>query len=221
MLFAIGAVGLTPHDRAIYRFIEANQLPGDFRRLIQLCEIFAHGSGFVIIVLGIWTLAPDLRRFLPRLVAAYLMTGLVTNVVKLVVWRYRPSVLLNVEQQNTEGFLGLIWDQPNALSVFNWEYLTQSFPSGHSASAVTLAMSMSILMPRGRYLFFGLAVLACVQRTLFSAHWPSDVFAGVAIGIWVTAIGYFTPLGDGCFAWFERMPGLRSNRDDGGASLLR
>lgn len=220
-LFAVGAIGLSQYDLRLENAFELGRLPGDLRRVVQLSELFAHGSGFVIIVLGIWSLVPDLRRFLPRMVTAYVLTGLLANLIKLVVWRYRPSAILTGAQAEAEAFAGTIWQTHNKASIFNLEYITQSFPSCHSAAVVALAISMSILLPRGRYLFFGLAVLACLQRIFFQAHWPSDVFAGIALGIWITAFAYFAPVTDAFFARFERMPLANSNQDQRGMSLLR
>ena len=220
-VFAVGAIGLSQFDLRIENAFDLSVLPGDFRRVVQLSELFAHGSGFVIIVLGIWSLAPDLRRFLPRMITAYMLTGLLANLIKLVIWRYRPSAILTGAQVEAEAFAGTIWQMRSNASVFNLDYITQSFPSGHSAAVVALAVSMSILLPRGRYLFVGLAVLACLQRILFHAHWPSDVMAGIALGIWITALTYFAPATDVCFARFERAPLRNTSRDRHGVSLPR
>ena len=221
-VFAVAAIGMSQYDLQLENAFDLSRLPGDVRRLVQLSELFAHGSGFVIIILGIWSLAPDLRRFLPRMITAYLLTGVLGNLIKLVIWRYRPSAILTGAQAEAEAFAGTIWQTHNNASVFNVEYITQSFPSCHSAAVAALAISLCILLPRGRYLFFGMAGLACLQRIFFNAHWPSDVMAGIALGIWVTAFAYFAPVTDAFFARFERMPSANSSRrEEPGMSLLR
>ena len=65
---------------------------------------------------------------------------------------------------------------------------TASFPSGHSAVAWSLALALSWLYPQGRRFFVFLAVMVMVQRVLSSTHFPSDTFAGAAIGILVTSL---------------------------------
>jgi membrane-associated phospholipid phosphatase len=48
---------------------------------------------------------------------------------------------------------------------------------------------LSILWPRGAWVFFLGAVLVGVERVLENAHYPSDVFAGAFLGIiaaWIT-----------------------------------
>jgi undecaprenyl-diphosphatase len=58
----------------------------------------------------------------------------------------------------------------------------QSFPSAHAATAVGLAIGLSALHPRGRWLFAAFALLAVVQRIEAQAHFSSDVLAGAAVG---------------------------------------
>ena len=52
--------------------------------------------------------------------------------------------------------------------------------------AVGLAVMLSSLFPRGRVLFSVMAILVGMQRIVVSAHFPSDVFAGAAVG-WLVA----------------------------------
>jgi hypothetical protein len=77
----------------------------------------------------------------------------------------------------------------------NWdEQAMQSFPSGHSANAVLLAVFLSTLFPGGKPLFWTLAGAACLQRILSHAHWPSDVFAGALVGLVAAALAVAIPL---------------------------
>jgi membrane-associated phospholipid phosphatase len=62
----------------------------------------------------------------------------------------------------------------------------QSFLSGHTATAVGLALGLSWLLPRGKWLFAVLAILVGLQRTASKNHFPSDVLWGAAIG-WLIA----------------------------------
>jgi membrane-associated phospholipid phosphatase len=58
-----------------------------------------------------------------------------------------------------------------------------SFPSGDAAWAFAMAVSLSVVLPRWRTLWWFLAVVTAVERVLESAHYPSDVTAGAALGI--------------------------------------
>src|SRR5207253_2508454 len=59
---------------------------------------------------------------------------------------------------------------------------TQSFPSAHTATTVGLAIGLSFLYPRGKWLFVALSVLAGIQRMQSQSHYLSDVLAGAVIG---------------------------------------
>jgi membrane-associated phospholipid phosphatase len=59
-------------------------------------------------------------------------------------------------------------------------------PSGHSATAFSLAFCLSKLYPRGRVLWFSFALLLASSRIMVDAHYLSDVFAGAALG-WLIA----------------------------------
>ena len=55
-----------------------------------------------------------------------------------------------------------------------------SFPSGHTATAVGLAISLDA-DPRGRWLFAVFAALASLQRMTAGAHYLSDSLFGAAL----------------------------------------
>ncbi|MFN5323167.1 MAG: phosphatase PAP2 family protein [Planctomycetota bacterium] len=189
LVLAIAAAGVSSLALGARQWIQSLGLRGDLERVIKLMEIFAHGTGLLVTLALIWTLAPDYRLRLPRLLAAYGLAGLTVNLIKVLVPRLRPSA-------GPEASLPAGWG--------NWEYLSQSFPSGHSAAAVALALSLALLFPRGRVVFLILATLACLQRIIFDAHWPSDVLAGAAIGVWAVAVVYRTAWADQLFRHIEK-----------------
>ena len=59
-----------------------------------------------------------------------------------------------------------------------------SMPSGHSATAFALATVLAEQYPEYKYVFYACASLIAVSRVHVHAHWPSDVLAGAAIGVW-------------------------------------
>lgn len=58
-----------------------------------------------------------------------------------------------------------------------------SFPSGHACLAFAAATALSILYPRHRWVFFGIALITAAERAVENAHWLSDCVAAAALGV--------------------------------------
>jgi undecaprenyl-diphosphatase len=73
---------------------------------------------------------------------------------------------------------------------------TDSFPSGHAASAVMTWVALALLIPRESPLrrpalvaAVLLSLLAGVSRPMLGVHWPSDVIAGWSFGlVWIALL---------------------------------
>ena len=201
-----GAYFVSQLDIEITQMGKADGVPGDLRRIIQMSEIFAHGYGVFIAILGIWILTPERRRFLPRFAMLAILPGLVTQCIKMVVGRHRPGAYTTDLNQIENTWLGWFPD-----GRANLEYITQSFPSGHTATAVGLCIGLTVLFPRGRFFFAFLALLAASQRVVANAHWTSDVLAGAAVALVVCGIIQNQP---GLNRWFARreFPATQQNQ---------
>lgn len=66
-----------------------------------------------------------------------------------------------------------------------------SWPSGHATLAFATAAVLSYLSPRGKWLFFTIALGCALSRVVMQAHFYSDVILGSALG-WT--VGWFTTL---------------------------
>jgi membrane-associated phospholipid phosphatase len=178
---------------------------------LQFAELFGHGLGTALVVLGIFQLDPPHRWAIPRLVVTASLAGLCANGLKLLVQRTRPHF---------DSF----GDLPESVwSTFgHWLPLTsagsggQSFPSGHTATAAALAAALVWLYPRGRWLFPSLAVLVGCQRVASGAHWTSDVLLGAAVGCLAAALCLdLGPLPRAFSRWERRW------RGEGGGKVTR
>lgn len=187
LLLVLSAAALTI-DMPTARLAAANHLPGDARRLINLAEVFGWGGTVALLVLTAATLDPRGWRVVPRLALGAYGAGLVADGCKLLIARQRPSAadLSGGVLQTFVEWLPIVHHDPALGPYF---YRLQSFPSGHSATAAGLAVALAALYPRGRWLFAALAALACLQRVNALAHFPSDAFAGAAIGCLIGALG--------------------------------
>jgi membrane-associated phospholipid phosphatase len=84
-----------------------------------------------------------------------------------------------------------------------------SFPSGHVIQVVVLAASLSLLYPRARFAWYGVALAVALERVIELAHYPSDVVAAFLVGIasfWIAAKLFHA--GD----WQPGASGLRAPR---------
>ncbi len=180
-LLALAGV-VASFDVEVAKWFATHRLPGDLGKAVMLSEAFAHGAGAATILLAVWLLDPRLRRgrLMWGVVAGSFCGGLVTDLIKLSVDRVRPRALDFEAVQATLATFAT----PQGLGGSD----LHSFPSGHSAVAAGLACTLAVLYPRGRWLFAGVAAMACFQRIVASAHYPSDVLTGAAIGVAVATV---------------------------------
>jgi len=189
VLVAVGAAALLI-DLPVARWCKANRIPGELGRLINLLEITGHSLGAAIGLIAVVVLDRSLgfprpgrfgagERAFARMIAATFLGGLLVDGVKLSVERVRPRAadLASVGSWfDTFGDAALSVDKPRRTDLM-------SFPSGHSAVAAGFAAALAWRYPHGWLLFAALAAATAVQRVTTSAHYPSDVACGAAVGL--------------------------------------
>jgi membrane-associated phospholipid phosphatase len=174
----------------------AEAIPGDLNRIVELSEIFAHGFGAALALLLVWQLAPRLRHRMRPLAVCLIMPGLVVQGFKLMVARRRPLFYEVENLDSTERILALpdsaheTWSGLFPDWAIGSDYAYQSFPSAHAATAFAMAICLSWLFPQARVLFYVLAILAAFQRITSGAHWLSDVIAGAAVAFVVCYVTF-------------------------------
>jgi membrane-associated phospholipid phosphatase len=108
--------------------------------------------------------------------ASLIGSGVFVRLLKWGIGRSRPCLWLE------SGF--------QAFSPFSFLSEYNAFPSGHAQTAFTIAFLLSLLIPRGRAVFFIAASFVALSRVVLLKHWPSDVLIGSAIGMllpaWIT-----------------------------------
>ena len=132
-------------------------------------ERIARGNALALCAAGSWT-----ARFAP------VLERMVADAEKL--GGTGPNIFIDVSQVSKLDTFG------GWLPPLTGNEDMQSFPSGHTATAVGLAIALTMLYPRGWWLFGILAILAATQRIDSQAHYLSDVLAGAAISFLVAAI---------------------------------
>jgi undecaprenyl-diphosphatase len=102
---------------------------------------------------------------------AHAAAGLTVQALKHLIGRPRPRFL------HASGFqLGPLWGP-------SLETGLDSFPSGHTAAALAVAIVMARRFPAAAKPFYAAAGFVAVTRILSGSHFPTDVLAGAMVGM--------------------------------------
>ncbi|MCS7237097.1 MAG: phosphatase PAP2 family protein [Thermoguttaceae bacterium] len=164
-------------DHPLGAWCVADRVPDFVEEICNAAEPFGDGLTVILLLLVLARLVPPARPYLPRVAAISLGSGVLVNVIKQLVPRYRPRHF---------DFALTIWESFGATVAPDGRSSTiESFPSGHTATAIGLAIGLSWLWPEGRVIFWGLALLVGLQRVETGAHFLSDVLAAAGLSCFV------------------------------------
>lgn len=130
------------------------------------------GDGLIWIPLFIYVLAFR-RDFLIAVIASVIICTVLTHFFKRIVFadEFRPIVVLGEEQVRI--IKGIKINRAN------------SFPSGHTSTAFTLALLMAFIVRKNIWVFVFplIAFFVGYSRVYLAQHFVTDVFAGMLVGI--------------------------------------
>lgn len=134
-------------------------------------DFIGHGLTQVIIIVSLMLLgrlfmSAEARRTGRLLLAGFLFSGIAVQILKHLFGRARPRL--------GEGVLFI---GPTLKSGFD------SFPSGHTTVAFTLAYILSSRYPRGGAAFYATAFMIALGRVVMVSHYISDIVVGAAMGL--------------------------------------
>lgn len=107
---------------------------------------------------------------------AFLLAGLLSDVLKFFFGRNRPVMILDFD---TYGF-----------EFFHTKYYKTSFPSGHTATVAAFASMTAYHFKKLTYPAAVFAVIIAVTRIVTLNHFLSDVLMGFVVGIVVSTLIY-------------------------------
>ncbi|MCA9211706.1 MAG: phosphatase PAP2 family protein [Planctomycetales bacterium] len=195
LLVVAGLVSLS-FDMPLARACATEEAPRELQAILDRVEVFGHAYGVAVTALTIWFVAPAKRVWLPRFLAASYGAGLMADIGKLTVWRYRPCSY-DLSGSVADSFVGSIFTTSGQHLAELVQSSHHSLPSAHTATAVAAAMILGRIYPHARGWFVTLAVLVAANRIEGCAHFASDVCWGAAVGYATQAVvasgGMLTP----------------------------
>ena len=128
------------------------------------------GSGVIGILLGILLYFAEQHRLAIQLLLGILSLWLIVELIKTLVDRRRPFMVLE------------------STRVIGWRERGLSFPSGHTAQSFFMAVLFAHYLQGGILLggvLYALAIAVGLTRIYVGAHYPRDVIGGAILGsIW-------------------------------------
>ncbi len=97
----------------------------------------------------------------------------IVSIIKKVLERERPYKILE------------------SINTFGIELKDYSFPSGHTTAGFTIATVLSFNIPSLSILFYLIALTIGISRMYLGVHYPTDVVAGMILGILTSTIVHF------------------------------
>ena len=101
--------------------------------------------------------------------AAIALSGILANLIKLIVGRSRPKQFL------ADGFY--------AFEPWHLDVDLRAFPSGHATTVFALAFAVAMIRPAWRWPAFVFAIVISATRIIINAHYLSDVIGGLVVAL--------------------------------------
>lgn len=163
-----------------YVFQQINNLAGKWLLLDSLAVFFAKYLGYFLIFFFLLFLLKNFKKFWPMVIGAFsaaiLARLVIVNIIRWLWPRARPFL-------------------ENQVNLLLAKTPAASFPSGHAAFYFAIATVVFIYLkkvypPSKRSFWWGAGLwffitsfLISISRVFAGLHWPSDILAGAAIGI--------------------------------------
>ena len=148
----------------LYLFQQINNLAGQWGLLDGLGIFLAKYFGYILVVSVFFIFWPRLKIIFQSFLAGILARF---GIVELIRWfwpRPRPFI---------ENQVNLLIDKINQ----------SAFPSGHTAFFFAISTVIFLYNKKAGIGFFIASFLISISRVFCGVHWPSDILAGIGVGL--------------------------------------
>jgi undecaprenyl-diphosphatase len=127
----------------------------------------------IVLIISVHERSEPLRRKFYILISVLIFAAIVSQGLKQLIYRERPFITHPSIEKFSDGG-------------------GSSFPSGHTLEAFAMATALSLLFSKKKIVIpvFAWAILVAYSRIALGVHYPSDVIAGILLGIF---IGWIIP----------------------------
>jgi membrane-associated phospholipid phosphatase len=133
------------------------------------------GNGFTVLAIAVILFLAGERYLAYELILGTLTLWLVVELVKFLIHRARPFILMTQAR------------------IVGYRASGRSFPSGHTSQAFFMATLLAQYFHAGVwvvFLLYAMATLVGITRIYVGAHYPRDVLAGAILGsVWGLLVG--------------------------------
>lgn len=126
------------------------------------------GGAAIVYVAALLTKRAEMAGRAAFVFAAVALSGIIVNLLKVVAGRTRPKLLFT---EDHHGF-----------DPFRFGHDFASFPSGHATTLAAASVAIAVLSPQWRVPILVLGLLLAFTRVMVTAHFLSDVLAGLVLG---------------------------------------
>lgn len=157
-------------DRATFHRVNHDWDSPLIDRVMPWATFLGDGKTLIVLLLGMFAFATLTRRRYARVTALLGLLAVVLAVtaplIKLFLPRARPPLVI-----------------PTTDIILVRPLYGGSFPSGHTLVSFAVAAVLARRYPWCAPWAFGLAALVGISRMSVGVHWPTDVFAGMLLGL--------------------------------------
>ena len=128
----------------------------------------------LIVIILAWRSWQDTAHRHIALFTAVAASGILANIVKVIICRPRPPLLISEGIYTADFF------------AFNIDWAWNSFPSGHATTGIAIAIAGSATWPKLKPIMWIIGLAIAFGRLIYNVHYVSDVMAGILLGALVS-----------------------------------